>query len=204
MSKTYGNGDAGLDIGVRQIAIAGILTAMTVVMTVFTKIPISATQGYFNLGDTVVLTAGVLLGSFTGAFAGAVGSAAADIFSGGYIFAPITLIVKGVEGYVAGRVSGGGLVNDDAAKGFLARGGIYRRIPSGKPGRRLLMPALIAGACAMVIGYFLAEATVLALFDRAFGLAAAIAELPFNMAQGGISIALSRLAIEGLRRSKII
>ena len=172
--------------GIRRIAIAGVLAAMTVVATAFTKIPISFAQGYFNLGDTVVLTAGVLFGSYTGALAGAVGSALADILTGSYIFAPITLVVKGVEGYVAGRLSGRGPVNGGGAK---------------KPALAL---ALASGACVMVVGYFIAEAVVLSLFDRTFGLAAAVAELPVNIAQGGLSAALARLAIEGLRRSKII
>ena len=174
------------DFSARQIASAGVLTAMTVVTTVFTKIPVSIVQGYFNLGDTIILVAGVLSGGITGAFTGAAGSAIADILTGNYIFAPISLIVKGLEGYVAGK-----LANSTATS-------------RGRPKRRRLMLALIVSACVMVAGYFIAESTVLLLFDRAFGVTAAVAELPFNLAQGGISVVLARLAIEGLKRSKII
>ena len=179
-----GKRETGMNIGARQLAVAGVLTAMTVVTTVFTRIPVSIIQGYFNLGDTVILVAGVLSGSFAGAFAGAAGSAVADILTGAYIFAPITLVVKGLEGFIAGELSGAE--------------------HHEKPKRRKLTLALAAGACAMVAGYFIAESSVLALFDRAFGFAAAVAELPVNLAQGGISVALARLAIEGLRRSKIV
>ena len=164
-------------ISPRRIAIAGIFTAMTVVATVFTRIPFPMILGYFNLGDAVVLIAGAQFGGLTGAFAGAVGSAAADLFTGGYIFAPVTFIVKGAEGFIAGT---------------LARGS-----------KRGLTIALVLGAAFMVAGYFAAEATILAALDRAFGIGAAIAELPINVAQGVLSVALARVAIEGFRRSGV-
>jgi len=201
--------------GARKIAVTGLLTALTVVTTMFTKIPTPLIHGYFNLGDTVVLIAGVMFGGMTGAFVGAVGSAAADLFTGGFLFAPITLIVKGLEGYVAGRLSGAdanpgagaGLKTGEGAcdgtgngpgTGANAKGGARRVIGGGR-----LMPALCAGAIVMIAGYFAAEATVLTLFDRAFGLGAALTELPFNLVQGGVSVALARVAIEGLKRVKI-
>ena len=68
----------------------------------------------------------------------------------------------------------------------------------------LYATALIAGAAVMVAGYFIAEAAILSLFDRAFGIAAAAAELPFNLLQGGVSVVLARLAIEGFKRSRVI
>ena len=190
-------------IGSRQIAVAGILTAMTVVTTVFTKIPFPVILGYFNLGDTVVLIAGAAFGGYTGAFAGAVGSAAADLLTGGVIFAPITFLVKGAEGLVAGALSGGGLANGASASGILAGGGISRPGKKGAAKARRLAPALFAAAAVMVAGYFLAEATVLAAVDRAFGLGAAVAELPFNLVQGGVSALLARVAIEGFRRAGV-
>jgi len=168
----------GKRFGARRLTLIGVLTAMAAVTTVFTRIPVG--YGYFNLGDAVILVAGVLFGGFTGAFAGAVGAALADVVTGAYIYAPITFIVKGLEGYIAGRVYGNG------------------------NGKGRLMAALVAGACVMVAGYFLGEATVLALFDRVFGFGAAVAELPFNLLQGGISVALARVAIGGFRRSRII
>jgi len=213
-----GDGGAPLTIGARQITVIGVLTAMIVITTVFTRIPLVI--GYFNLGDTFVLLAGALFGGFTGAFTGAVGSALADILTGSYIFAPITFIVKGAEGYLAGRVSGGGIANNPASDGLLSNGGVFRARPNAKAGGgmlnnaknaknvrgrgRSLTLALIAGASVMIIGYFIAESTVLTLFDRAFGLSAAITELPFNLAQGAISVALTRVVIEGLKRTRVL
>ena len=228
MDKSDGAGGTNRGAGqshmsVRGICIAGVLTAMTVVMTVFTRIP--AAHGYFNLGDAVVLLAGVMYGGYTGAFAGAVGSALADIFTGAYIFAPISFVVKGVEGYLAGRISGGGLAGakikaDKSAAAKLTGGksaaakltggkSAEAKLTGGKsaearPAASRLTVALAAGAIAMVAGYFLAEASVLSLFDGAFGITAAVAELPINLIQGAASAALARVAVEGLKRTGII
>jgi uncharacterized membrane protein len=178
--------------GARRIAITGILTAMTVVATLFTKIPTPLIHGYFNLGDTVVLIAGVLFGRFTGAFAGAIGSFAADLIAGAYIFAPITLIVKGLEGFIAGAANLAG-----------RRIGRDHNPAAKKRGNHIIIISLLAGAIVMVGGYFIAEAAILSLFDSAFGLGAAFIELPFNLVQGGVSVVLARVAVEGLKRVKI-
>jgi uncharacterized membrane protein len=174
----------------RKIAVTGLLTAMTVVITAFTKIPTPLVHGYFNLGDTVVFIAGALFGGVTGAFVGAVGSAAADLWTGSFLFAPITLLVKGLEGFVAGRLA-------ESGKQESGDGGKH-----GIKNERLFL-ALGAGAIVMAAGYFIAEATILGLFDRAFGLGAAIVELPINLIQGGISVLLARIVIEGLKRARI-
>ena len=120
------------------------------------------------------------------------------------MFAPISLIVKGAEGFIAGKLSGGGLAYAMSKPPDHPRGSIHTGLRGARQNARRLMPALVAGACVMVGGYFLAETTVLALFDRAFGIAAAVAELPFNILQGGASVILARLAIEGFKRTKII
>ena len=217
MTMTNGKRENESNFSVRQIAAAGVLTAMTIVTTVFTRIPVSFIQGYFNLGDTIILTAGVLFGGLTGAFTGAAGSAIADILTGSYVFAPITLIVKGLEGYVAGKISAsagyGGKPSGEPADRKHAHADRKPAHADREPAhtdrkpilaQRKLMFALIAGACVMIIGYFVAESTVLTLFDRAFGYTTAVAELPINIAQGGISVVLARLAVEGLKRSGII
>ena len=82
------------------ILLAGITAALTLVV----RIPIPGTGGYLNLGDISVVFCGLLLGRW-GALAGAVGSAAADVIGGFFIFAPVTLIAKGLEGYIAGTIA---------------------------------------------------------------------------------------------------
>ena len=82
----------------------GMLIALTTVMTMAIRIPTPGTNGYLNLGDMVVFLSALILGRKGGFVVGGVGSAMADLLSGYTHYAPITLIVKGLEGYIAGRI----------------------------------------------------------------------------------------------------
>ena len=91
------------------------LTALLVVvalMTLFVRIPLPS-RGYFNFGDVAVVFSGLVLGQLAqrrkflwGATAGGVGSALADIIGGFGMFAPITLVAKGLEGGLCALASG--------------------------------------------------------------------------------------------------
>ncbi len=149
----------------------GLMIALVFLTTYFTRIPTPLPGGYFNLGDAMIMLAAVFLGPLGGLAAGAIGSGLADLAAGAFLFAPITLVVKGIEGLIVGIL---------AAK--------YLR--SGKKRHGNLLIAVIAGAIIMVAGYFFAEAFLLGLFDEAFGITAAVAELLPNSIQGGLSAVL--------------
>jgi uncharacterized membrane protein len=154
----------------RRIALTGAMTALVFLATYFTRIPTPLPGGYFNLGDAVILITAIILGRRSGFAAGALGSFLADIAFGAFVFAPITLVVKGIEGYVAGAISN----------------------PRGKSHvtelKRII--AVVSGALIMVAGYFFAEAYILGYFNEGFGYAAAVTELPINLTQGGLSAVL--------------
>ncbi len=116
----------------RDITLYGVLMALTTVTTMLIQIPTIATKGYINLGDAVVLLAGLVVGRRGGFIVGGFGSALADILLGYTWYAPITVIVKGIEGYLAGR--------------------IFERVKREKP----FLATLPAGIW-MAIGYFFAE-----------------------------------------------
>ena len=80
------------------ILLAGITAALTIVV----RVPIPGTGGYLNLGDMTVVFCGLFLGARWGGFAGGIGSAAADLIGGFFIFIPITFVAKGLEGFIAG------------------------------------------------------------------------------------------------------
>jgi len=86
----------------RKIAYTGIFTALVAVTTMVFQIYIPSTKGYFNIGETMVYISALLLGPYIGAFAGGVGSAIADIVTGYFIYAPATLVIKGIEGFIVG------------------------------------------------------------------------------------------------------
>ena len=117
------------------------------------QIPIPPTRGYLNFGDILVFTSALLFGRFVGGLAGGIGSAMADVITGYGYFAPYTLIIKGLEGSLAGAIT------------------------DGKNTRRDILGWFV-GAVAMVIGYFLVEAYVMG-----FGIPAALVEVPSNITQ---------------------
>ncbi len=86
------------------VAETAIFTALVFVATTIIRVPIPATGGYFNVGDSIIYAAAILFGPFVGGVAGGVGAAVADVV--GYpIFAPGTLIIKFLEGAITGYAS---------------------------------------------------------------------------------------------------
>ena len=136
-----------------KLALAAGLAATTTVATMLIQIPIPPTRGYLNFGDILIFTSALLFGRFVGGLAGGIGSAMADVITGYGYFAPYTLIIKGLEGSLAGAIT------------------------DGKNTRRDILGWFV-GAVAMVIGYFLVEAYVMG-----FGIPAALVEVPSNITQ---------------------
>lgn len=170
-------------ISTKKIALNGLMIALVFLATYFTRIPTPLPGGYFNLGDTLIIVAAVVLGRGSGFLAGAVGSFLADIAFGAFIFAPITFMVKGAEGYIAGVVAGTHAEEKTAGLRSAA--------------------AAAVGAAVMIAGYFIAEAYILGLFNSDFGFAAAVTELPSNLIQGGVSAVAGYLLCTLLARVNI-
>lgn len=133
------------------------------------KVPTPATGGYINLGDTMVMFTAMLFGPVIGAFAGGVGSALGDVMGGYPGWAPITLVVKGIEGLVVGYV----------AKRMQGNSG-------------LIVGGTIGGLL-MVTGYFLFEA-------YAFGVPAALEEVPGNLLQAVTGIIVGTLLTNAIKK----
>ena len=86
----------------RTLASAAIFTAFVAAATSVFTITIPATTGYFNVGEIMVYTSALLMGPYVGAFAGGVGSMIADLLVPAPYFAPGTLVIKGIEGFIVG------------------------------------------------------------------------------------------------------
>ena len=87
-----------------NIALLAIMTALATITTLVLTVPYPVTNGYFNLGDTIVMLGGFILGPIGGFIVGGFGSALADMIVAP-IYAPITLFVKGFEGMAVGYFS---------------------------------------------------------------------------------------------------
>jgi uncharacterized membrane protein len=89
----------------REIPLLAFYVALVAVSTIMFTVYVPATRGYFNIGEAAVFTVALLSGRYFGAVAGGLGSALADILLGYYVFAPATLVVKGLEGGLLGYLA---------------------------------------------------------------------------------------------------
>ena len=160
----------GMRSPVLTISILAMFTALVFVITQFAWLPISVVPGQrFDAGDIMIFIAAWTFGPIVGGFAGGVGSSLSDALVGGAPYWPFTLVIKGLEGTVAGL--------------------LYRR---GSPSR-LIISWLIA-SCIMLGGYFATNAVLLGLVIGTNsplnpGLINALLEVPFDIVQvsaGGI------------------
>lgn len=90
---------------VRKIPLLAFYVALVTVSTIVFTVYVPATRGYFNIGEAAIYTVALLSGRYFGAVAGGMGSALADLLLGYYIFAPATLVVKGLEGGLLGYLA---------------------------------------------------------------------------------------------------
>ena len=90
-------------LSIRDLTNMALLTALVTIATITITIPIPATGGYLNLGDSIIFLAAILFGWRYGMVAGGLGAALADLFVAP-AFALPTLIVKGVMGLLVGKI----------------------------------------------------------------------------------------------------
>jgi uncharacterized membrane protein len=155
------------------------MTAVVFVITRAFVVPIPQTKGFFNLGEAGIYAAGLLFGPLAGAVSGGLGSALADLSLGYTQYAPFTLVIKGLEGAVVALIA--------------ARWAGKARAAGRLAGR---FSATVAGGLLMVAGYFLAQAYALGL-----GRPAALAELPYNVVQAAVGVAVGLTTTAALERT---
>ena len=85
-----------------NIVEAVIFTVLVYVATIVIQVYQPSTGGYFNIGESMIYLAALVSTPLVAGVAGGVGAALADLSTGYAIFAPGTLVIKFVEGYVAG------------------------------------------------------------------------------------------------------
>ena len=134
-----------------ELSIMAVMTALVAVGTLVVRIP-NPMGGYFNVGDVMIFVSALTFNSIIGGFAGGVGSAIADLI-GFPLFVIPTLIIKGLEGFLAGLIT------------------------NRRSSFRDILAVIVAGS-EMIIGYFLVE-----LYPLQWGLGGALAEVPGNVAQ---------------------
>lgn len=167
---------------VLTISIMAMFTALVFVVTQFAWVPISLVPGQrFDAGDIIIFIAAWTFGPLVGGFAGGVGSSLSDALVGGAPYWAFTLVIKGLEGTLAGLV--------------------YNRLS----GARLKLSWLLAGLV-MVSGYFITNAVFLGLIvgansDLNPGLVGGLIEIPFDIVQVVAGGMIGQLVSRYLRAS---
>ncbi|MFD1706101.1 ECF transporter S component [Siminovitchia sediminis] len=93
-----------------DLILTALLIALVFVATMLLniKLPISANGGLVHLGTGMLFIASILFGPKKGAMAGAVGMGLFDLVSGWTLWAPITFLSRGIQGYIVGKIAWSG------------------------------------------------------------------------------------------------
>lgn len=162
-----------------KLVFAALFAALALVATMIIRIPSLGGNGYVNIGDTIVLLSGWILGGVYGAAAAGLGSCLADLFAGYALYVPGTFVIKFAMA--------------------LAAWAIYRVMAKeGKTNTPALLVSGIAAEVIMVVGYLLYEAICLGYGAGAFP------AIISNIGQGVTNIVLALVLQLALQRSKAI
>lgn len=153
----------------KKIVFTALFAALTAVCTMFVVIPVVGTEGFINIGDSMIFICALMMGAIPACIAGGIGSMLADILLGYAHWAPFTLVIKAIEGLICGL-----LVSCLTKKTKLSK----FQILIGCLGM------LVAGI-EMVVGYFFGGWILQGDFYIAF------ASVPSNFIQAGMSIAIA-------------
>jgi uncharacterized membrane protein len=88
-----------------------IITAMLIALvfvstlTLNIRLPIAANGGLVHLGTGMLFIASILFGPKKGALAGAIGMGLFDLVSGWTLWAPFTIVARGLQGYIVGKIA---------------------------------------------------------------------------------------------------
>jgi uncharacterized membrane protein len=176
-TNTHVHSDAGSGAGrtkksasIQFLTITALFVALTYVFTAFINIrlPIAANGGLVHFGNVPLFIAAIVFGRKTGAIAGGIGMGLFDLLSGWTLWAPFTLVIVGIMGFVVGLIT-------------------------EKPSRQKFKwyVIAIAIACAIkVVGYYIAEGIIYGNWI------APVSSIPGNLVQIGVA-AVIVLAVVG-------
>lgn len=160
---------------VKTLVTSALFAALICVATMVVKIP-TPLKGYINLGDCMVLVSAFLLPPVYSFFAAALGSALADIFSGYFVYAPATFIIKGLV----------------ALSAFF----VFRMLSKKTKEEVAEIFSGIVAETIMVIGYYIFEGFM-------YGFVASAVNILPNVFQGVAGIVLGVILIKIFRKAKI-
>ena len=90
-----------------NLILTSMLIALVFVATLLLniKLPITANGGLVHLGTAMLFIAAFLFGPKKAAIAGAIGMGLFDLVSGWTLWAPFTIVARGLQGYIVGKIA---------------------------------------------------------------------------------------------------
>lgn len=173
----------GIKLKTLQMVYVALMVAATCAATMSIRIP-TITGGYVHPGDSMVFLAAVILGKRYGVVAAAFGMALADVFSGYMIWAPFTLVIKGIMAYITARIA-------------------YRSNYDGNNIKNNVFAFLVAGIW-MVIAYYFTSVVITRFIyvetaTLTESLLIALKGVPGNIAQFIVGIVIALPLIKGIK-----
>lgn len=168
-----------MKLKLKQIVFASLMAALVAVGTMLIQVP-TPTKGYIHIGDSLVYLCGILLGPLWGGLAAGLGSMLADLLSGFGVYAPATLVIKGLDAFIAGQV-------------------YYLLVKEGTPYLQRIFAFVFAASLGgiFMIGGYLAYETLL------YGFPTAVLGVSANIAQGVGGCALAAPLLHPLEKLQL-
>ncbi|WOV84301.1 ECF transporter S component [Sporosarcina jeotgali] len=143
----------------------GIALVFVATLLLNIKLPITANGGLVHLGTGMLFTFSILFGPKKGAIAGAFGMGLFDLVSGWTLWAPISLIARGLQGYIVGKIAWS----------------------NGRKGRSTTFNviAMAVSVPVMLVGYYAGESIIFKSW------AVPLASIPGNLVQNAVGIAIA-------------
>lgn len=160
----------------QKIILSAMFAALCCIATMIIRVPTFGTNGYVNIGDSIVLNSAWIIGGPYGALAAGIGSALADLLAGYVAYVPGTFVIKFLMAFVGAKMYS--LVN---------KRGVFKQLS-------YIISAVIAEII-MIAGYFIYESIFLS-----YGIAAAPSIIS-NAIQGVTCLVIGVLLINALNGS---
>lgn len=157
------------------LTVTALFIALTYLFTAFinVRLPIAANGGLIHLGNVPLFIGAVIFGKKTGMLAGGIGMGLFDLLSGWTLWAPFTLVIVGLMGYVVGSMT-----EKESHQNYF------------------WYVASIAAACVIkIVGYYLAEVIIYG------NLLAPAASIPGNLVQIAVAAVIVLIAIGPLNKA---
>lgn len=151
----------------QKITLIAVLIAFVTVATYIGFPTPGSMGGYVHIGTLVTFIIALKFGKEVGSLAGGIGAAIFDLFSLYTFWAPGTLIIRLIMGYVVGMLA-------ESSEG------------QGKSWKKNTIALLVGGAI-LIVGYFIYQWLLLGLVGETnpdqIGIVAAITSIPGNLTQ---------------------